>query len=226
MRCSPTSRCGAALLAGLTALAVAACGSGGSSSASSPAPAAATTASTTTSTSATSSPTTTTTATSTATSTSSAPATAASASSGCTSAHTAVSLKSMGAATGHAGLLLVFRNSGTAACTLSGYPGVNLATAHGHQELQVPRTPQGFMGGLSPQAKVNPVAHLAPGQEAAAVLEGNDFNPKTGGACPHYTVLLVTPPNETRPFVFTRPVSLCDPQIHPVVPGTSGRQGS
>lgn len=222
MRCSLISRCGTVLLAGVTALAVAACGSGGSSSASSPASAAATT----TSTSATSSPTTTTTATSTVTSTSTASATAASTPSGCTSAHTAVSLKSMGAATGHAGLLLVFRNSGTAACTLSGYPGVNLATAHGHRQVQVPRTPQGFMGGLSPQAKVDPVAHLAPGQQAAAVLEGNDFNPKTGGACPRYTVLLVTPPNQTRSFVFSHPITLCAPQIHPVVPGTSGRQGS
>ena len=121
--------------------------------------------------------------------------------------------------------MLLFRNTGSAACTLTGYPGANLVTSTGHQ-VPVPRTPQGFMGGISPQAKVDPTVHLAPGQQASAVLEGEDFNPKGGGPCPQYSILLVTPPNTHRSTKFTRAVSLCDPQIHPVVPGTSGRQGS
>jgi hypothetical protein len=80
------------------------------------------------------------------------------------------------AATGHVGLTLLFRNSGSAACTLTGYPGAALLAATGGQ-LQIARTPQGYMGGLSPRARANPVVRLGPGRSASAILEGEDFNP-------------------------------------------------
>jgi Domain of unknown function (DUF4232) len=129
----------------------------------------------------------------------------------------------MGAATGHVGLTLLFRNSGSAPCTLTGYPGAALVTATGHQ-LQIARTPQGYMGGLSPSATANPVVRLAPGQFASAILEGEDVNPVTTGSCPRYSALLITPPNQRVSVRLNRSLAICDPTIHPVVSGTTGRQ--
>jgi Protein of unknown function (DUF4232) len=144
---------------------------------------------------------------------------------GCTPAHTAVSVGQTGAATGHVGITLLFRNSGPAPCTLAGYPGAALVAATGrHRRLDIARTPQGYMGGLSPQARANPVVLLAPGRLASAILEGEDFNPQTSAACPRYSAVLVTPPNQTVTVRLARSLAICDPQIHPVVAGTSGRQ--
>lgn len=217
----PVSRWGAALavLAALATAALAAgCGSGSSSSTASATTRTSTTTVVTTSTaSSTASPT------ATASSTSTAPqAGTAAVPAGCTPAHTAVSVARASAATGHAGVVLRFRNSGSTACTLTGYPGAALVAPH--RQLDAVRTPQGFMGGLSPSARANPVVRLAPGDEASAFLEGEDFNPQTSGACPRYTALLVTPPNQTVTVRLHRSLGLCNPQIHPVVPGTSGRQ--
>jgi len=133
----------------------------------------------------------------------------------------------VGAATGHVGIMLLFRNSGTTACRLTGYPGAALLAATGrHRRLDIARTPQGFMGGLSPQARASPVVLLKPDRFASAILEGEDFNPKTSAACPQYATLLVTPPNQTVTVRFARSLAICDPEIHPVVAGTSGRQSS
>lgn len=142
---------------------------------------------------------------------------------GCTPAHTAVSIGQVGAATGHLGLTLLFRNSGPAPCTLTGYPGAALV-AGPHRRLDIARTPQGYIGGLSPQARANPVVVLAPGRLASAILEGEDFNPQTSAACPRYSALLVTPPNQRVTVRLARSLAICDPEIHPVVAGTSGRQ--
>ncbi|HWE11130.1 MAG TPA: DUF4232 domain-containing protein [Solirubrobacteraceae bacterium] len=222
------SRCAGPTLTVLTATSVAACGSGGSTSSShsvsrtsaaSPStssqvptsPQASTPAQTSTSQQA----------------STSAQASAASVPGGCTPAHTAVSFGQAGAGTGHAGLTLLFRNSGSAACTLTGYPGAALVAATGRRgQLQVARTPQGYMGGLSPGARANPVVVLAPGRFASAILEGLDFNPVTTGACPAYSSLLVTPPNQRVTVRVARSLSICDPTVHPVVSGTAGRQAS
>lgn len=206
------SRCAGAALAAVTAASVAACGSGGSSSTAAPtAPSTSTPSASATATSATTPP----------------AASAASLPAGCTPPHTAVSIARMGAATGHVGLTLLLRNSGQAACTLTGYPGAALVAATArHSQLQIARTPQGYMGGLSPQARANPVVVLAPGQSASAILEGEDFNPVTSGSCPRYSSLLVTPPNQHGTVRLTRSLSICDPTVHPVVAGTTGRQAS
>ncbi len=210
-------RWGAVLAVPATAALVAGCGGAGSSSTTSATPPTTTTAATTTTT------TTVVTSSTTASTSSGAPrAGAAAAAAGCTPAHTAVSVVQAGAATGHAGVVLLFRNSGSTACTLTGYPGAALVAKN--RQLDAVRTPQGFMGGLSPSARVNPVVRLTPGAEASAFLEGEDFNPQTSGACPRYSALLVTPPNQTVTVRLHRSLGLCNPQIHPVVPGPSGRQ--
>jgi hypothetical protein len=212
-------RCGGAIAAMATAVLAAACGSGGSSSTTSSAAPTVTTATTAT---------VTTSALTTDSSSSSGAAPrsrTAALPAGCTPAHTAVSIAHQRAATGHEGITLLFRNSGTAPCTLTGYPGAALVAASGRQRvLQIARTPQGYMGGLSPQARANPIVRLAPGQFASAILEGDDFNPQTSGSCPRYSSLLVTPPNQTVTVRLPVSLSICDPQIHPVVAGTSGSQ--
>lgn len=123
----------------------------------------------------------------------------------------------------HVSFVLLFHNSGTSTCTLTGYPGAALVDARGAQ-LQIPRTPNGYMGGLASQDKVNPVVHVAPGKVVSALLEGEDFDNRTQKPCPHYVALLVTPPNQTVTRRLADRISICAPTIHPVVPGTSGRQ--
>ena len=68
------------------------------------------------------------------------------------------------------------------------------------------------------------MVRLAPGGFASAILEGEDVNPQTSAACPRYSSLLVTPPNQTVTVRLTRLLAICDPEIHPVVVGTSGTQ--
>jgi Domain of unknown function (DUF4232) len=208
------SRCGGAVAALATAALVAACGSGGDR-------ATRTITSTTTKivsaspTSSAASP----------TSSATAPqARAATVPGGCTHAHTAVSLGPPEAATGHVGITIRFRNSGDATCTLTGYPGAELV---GHNRRRdAARTLRGFMGGLSSSARAIPGVRLAPGGSASALLEGEDVNPKTNGGCPNYSALLVTPPNQRVAVHLPRSLAICDPEIHPVVAGQTGRQGS
>ncbi len=131
----------------------------------------------------------------------------------------------MTAGLGHFGLALLFRNAGSRPCSLTGYPSAALIVAGGRRgQRQVARTPNGYLGGLSATATSVPIVRLAPGQTAAALLEGED---STGGGkpCPRSTALLVTPPNQTVMVRLARSMSICRPEIHPVVPGTSGRQG-
>lgn len=211
----------AAVAPALLAVIIAGCGStaGATSSSSSSAPVhttatASPTASTTTTTSTVlASPT----ATTAATSTSSGPAE-------CANGQLAVVVGRESAAGGSGGLPIIFRNASSSTCTLAGYPGVALVNGAGRQQ-QVSRTPQGYLGGLSPGDKTDPVARLASGEMAAALLEGADHT-RTAGLCPRFVALLITAPNQTETARVTRSISLCDPQIHPVLAGVTGRQSS
>lgn len=141
---------------------------------------------------------------------------------GCANGTISISTGASQAGLSHSGLPLLFTNTGSVDCALVGYPGAALVTGGGHQ-VQVPRTPQGYLGGISPQAKADPVVVLAPGQTGSALLEGEDSS-ASGGACLAYASLLVTAPNQTVTSRLARALSICSPQIHPVVAGTSGTQ--
>lgn len=140
----------------------------------------------------------------------------------CAAGQISVSVGQSNAGLGHLGEPLVFENVGSAACALSGYPGAALAGPGGRQ-VQARRTPDGYLGGLSPSSAAAPVVRLRPRQTASALLEGEDST-AAGETCPTAAALLVTPPNSTVTSRVARPLSMCDPQIHPVVPGTSGSQ--
>jgi hypothetical protein len=182
-------------------LVVSACG-GAKSKASSPSP-----------TRSTSSPTSTvTTALTTIVSTTSTPAAstttlAAQAAPACRSTDVAVSAASGGVGLGHSAVNLLFKNTSTATCVLSGYPGVAGLDSTGHQVTQA--------------------VSLAPGQTASAKVEGTDNPVGTATSCPVLAGLLVTPPNTYASVRVPIAVGDCSGlQVHPVVEGDTGNQQS
>jgi hypothetical protein len=144
---------------------------------------------------------------------------------GCHSSQIVVSVGRAGAGLGHVGEPLLFRNTGSATCVLTGYPGVALVKAAGTGQVQASRTPSGYLGGLASPSGTPPLVRVRAGETISALLEGDDSPAGGSGVCPGYRGLLVTPPNQTVSLRVARPFSaLCRPQIHPVVAGTSGSQ--
>lgn len=139
----------------------------------------------------------------------------------------AVSASGPGAAGGHYGFPILFRNTGRGPCTLQGYPGVAGLDSNGGQVMQASRTPQGYLGGLAFTDTSLPKVVLAPGQTGSALLEGSDNPVGTATLCSSYAALLVTPPNTTTSTRLSMSMPGCSGLfIHPLVPGTSGTQPS
>jgi Protein of unknown function (DUF4232) len=145
----------------------------------------------------------------------------------CAGDQLATALGRSGAGLGHVGQAVVFTNVSSTACTLYGYPGVAGVDKAGTQVVQATRTPSGYLGGLwSTPNGPPPTVALAPGQVASALVEGTD-NPIGSMPCVQLSGLLVTAPNTTRSVELPSAPSDCDGlEVHPVVPGTSGTQGS
>jgi hypothetical protein len=146
------------------------------------------------------------------------------ASAACASGQISVTAGAGGAGLGHVGVVLRFHSTASFTCTLSGYPGATFVTAGG-RDVPARRTRSGYLGGLAPASSLVPVVHVAPGHTVSAYLEGLDSDAAHGGGpCPRYAHLLVTPPNQTVTARMTSPLTtICQPEVHPVVPGTSGR---
>lgn len=124
----------------------------------------------------------------------------------------------------HHGYVLLFHNRG-AACTLKGYPGVDGFSAQGHRLVSARRTKSGYLGGVAPGRPI-PLVHLPQGRTASAMLEWVD-GPVPGLSCSAVRSLQITPPGAVssvrRTPTSLRSERLCDVQIHPVVPGTTGQ---
>jgi hypothetical protein len=146
------------------------------------------------------------------------------ASAACASGQISVTAGAAGAGLGHVGVVLHFHSTASFTCTLSGYPGATFVTAGG-RDVPARRTRSGYLGGLAPGSSLVPVVHVLPGHTVSAYLEGLDSDAAHGGGpCPRYAHLLVTPPNQTVTARMTSPLmTICQPEVHPVVPGTSGR---
>ncbi|HTX62272.1 MAG TPA: DUF4232 domain-containing protein [Acidimicrobiales bacterium] len=141
----------------------------------------------------------------------------------CTFAQLSISLGQSGAGLGHEGGTVLFKNVGTAECTLSGYPGVAALDSRGTQVEQARRDPGGYLGGLQTGSTTPPVVVLEVGAVASAMVEGTDVPVGTATSCPTYPALLVTPPTSTQSRRVTLSLPGCSPlQVHPVVPGTTG----
>ncbi len=128
-----------------------------------------------------------------------------------------------------------FVNTGSSACTLSGYPGVAALNAQGQQVAQAQRVPSGMLGGLHNGSTTPPLVTLSAGQTASAAVEGSDMPRDTATSCTYYPSFLVTPPNETHSVSVAASTGGsgssqgfpgCAPiTVNPVVPGSSGSLG-
>ena len=141
----------------------------------------------------------------------------------CGGAQLKVTTADGGAAAGHLSMVLLFANTGSAACVLGGYPGAAVSGSGGSTLLNAQRTLSGYTGGAHGVGVVT----VAPGASASALLEWSDV--PTDNGCPGTgaTALLVTPPNTTATTSLAPISEVCSEfQIHPVVPGTSGRSST
>ena len=126
------------------------------------------------------------------------------------------------AASGHRSIPLLLRNIGSTSCSMRGYPKVVTQDSGANTVAEARQTPNGFMGGLS--SGQPPTVTLAPGQTASALFETMAFNPGDGSSCKPYALLRVTPPEQPDSAAVPWGLSGCAaPEIHPIVPGSSGR---
>jgi len=122
---------------------------------------------------------------------------------------------------GHRGYVLVFRNTGSTTCRMRGYPGVDGLDGRDRPVEHARRTTNGYLGGARYSS---PMTDLRPGDSASALVEAVAFRPADGSSCTPYANLLVTPPDETHSVKLQWDNDGCSTlEIHPVVPGTSGR---
>jgi hypothetical protein len=130
-------------------------------------------------------------------------------------------------AAGHISFVLVFINTSTHACVLSGYPGAELVGQNDADLLDAQRTLSGYSGGavgLSGPPKV-----LLPANgTASAVLEWSDVPTGSGlnGGCtaPNPISLVVTPPNtkQSTTISLQEKTEVCAGfEVHPVLGGVT-----
>jgi hypothetical protein len=137
----------------------------------------------------------------------------------------AVSAGAQNAGSGHRSVVLLFTNTGSEACRLTGYPGVAGLDAAGTQVAQAQRARSGYAGGLVSGGSA-PIVTLAPGQAASALVEALAFNATDGSHCTAFAGLLVTVPDDTASTRVPWGNDGCSAlQVHPVVPGTTGQSG-
>jgi hypothetical protein len=121
-------------------------------------------------------------------------------------------------ATGHANVVIRFRNTGYSACSLKGYPGLDALKANGHVLAHAKRTLNGFTGGAHSIKKIV----IQPGHYASADVEWMNFNPTTSGDCKFSKSIATTPANTSDTVHFKISVSKCRLQVHPTVAGKTG----
>lgn len=124
--------------------------------------------------------------------------------------------------TGHSIGLLVFQNTGSTPCRVSGYPQAVGVDAKGRTTTTAAHTLRGWAGA---QITAVPTVDLAPGGYASAGIEWLNGT-RDGSPCPVVADLEITPPSGGSPTRFAeRPPSgadgpACDGfEVHPVVSG-------
>lgn len=144
----------------------------------------------------------------------------------CTGTELSLKIDQGSSGMGHTGSVLVFTNTGSKTCTISGYPGADV-TNNGQYDWAPYLNATRVTGGVSVRTVT-----LAPGAGASAMLEW-DVNPKSGagdranaancaGMAGGY--LEITPPHTTTTHRSEPPENMCtDLRVFPVVAGTAGR---
>jgi Protein of unknown function (DUF4232) len=144
--------------------------------------------------------------------------------SACGGASVRITVGQFGVGHGHFGGALLFRNDGSTACTLRGYPVARAVATAGGRPIAALDSPRGYVGGLLPGSTHPPMVTLVPGAIASAILEGAGAAPASR-ACPRYRALLVGVPGGRASTALAIETAVCRRlQIHPIVPGESGDQ--
>jgi hypothetical protein len=129
------------------------------------------------------------------------------------------------AGAGHVGFAVIFTNTGSTSCSLTGYPGVQALDKHGKKLDSAKRTKAGYLGGDEKKGPPTPVV-LKPGSAASALIEGTDVPQGNRQSCPQAVAFRVTPPAAHRAQVLRRKLPACSRfEVHPVVSGKNGQSG-
>ena len=124
----------------------------------------------------------------------------------CTDDDLTVTNGPLGSANTQRHVILSFTNTSAHACTLVSYPGASLVTPAGGVLIDVPRRP----------ANAAPRLTLNPGEVATADVTASEIDSATGGACPRWGNLVVTPPNGFVARPTSVDVPICDASISSV----------
>lgn len=119
---------------------------------------------------------------------------------------------------GQHGVPLVFTNTATTMCRLTGYPDVVGLNPAGEQVARAGRTQHGQLGGL--KSGEPPVIKLDRGKSASALVESADSEADT--SCAPYNRLLVSAPDSTASTEIAWPGGCGALEVHPIVSGTRG----
>jgi len=120
-----------------------------------------------------------------------------------------------------AGKLMTWTNTGTVACVFTGYPTVQASAASGAQ-VTVTQTLRGTLGGLAASQSAPPAITLQPGQSASAVLEWESAQYGSAKCVNLRLVQIGLGDAGGHGFGFLDSQRICNLQVHPVVPGTTG----
>lgn len=125
----------------------------------------------------------------------------------CWGEQVAVNASPTQAAAGRSALTLTFSLVGGESCTLTGYPSVD--SGKGGPAIHAEPTPS---------VDAPPSVILSISTQAQAIVEGTAFD-SSGGACPTYTDLRVSPPAVNLVFTVPATLEVCQLQVHPVTAG-------
>lgn len=112
---------------------------------------------------------------------------------------------------GHSWMRLVYRNTVSHSCTVTGYPGLDAISRDGHVLAHAQRTLDG--------GHVRTIT-IPPGGYASAGVAWENFNGATGGPCAFSATVNTIVANTTRVHRLRVSVSRCGLQVHPTVAGT------
>lgn len=114
----------------------------------------------------------------------------------CLSVQLKVRLGRAGAALGHIGQVVSFKNTSATTCTLHGYPGLQMLNAAGH-----PIATQALRGiAYTVPSVPERVVTLTPGAEASFDLGYDDSTGYENDKCPVSARVEITPPNAYKPI--------------------------
>ena len=111
----------------------------------------------------------------------------------CYTSQLSISPDSSNSGMGHVGFYFRVHNASARACTLFGYPGVQLLNRQGRSLHTVLHWGVGYLSGNQARRMV----YLRPGRNAFFFLEWVHF-PSPGQTCPSAPAVLITPPNTYR----------------------------